>query len=299
MNLKVYKPKSSGLKKVVLFAGIIMVFLVIFSILITSGILGGTKVSEKQLIVGASFTMQENKSVKLEVGEEEHEIVVENVGEDWAEIVVRSEPLKFTLKVNEVIELDLDGDGQSDIRVKLFKIQDGRAVIAVKRIDKDSCVEDWVCEDWGGCADGKRIRECFDANGCGSEFFKPFNEQRCVGNNPVEINETEQIVKGMDDVVRTKEIDFSDNVHVESNMPYEEEDEISDDSIETEKGDYEENNSGGLNLEDEEENVSVQNVSSNIGVERVDDLQEEGLSENDSSLNNSDSDSNVDISLVH
>ncbi len=214
------KPKKNYLKTLVLLFGAIIVILIIISFSINLGIFTNKKVSEKQLIVGASFQMEENKSVKMEVGEQEHEIEVQNVGEDWAEIVIRSNPLKFRLEVNQVIELDLDDDGQSDIRVKLFRIdKNGKAVIAVKKITKESCEEDWICGEWGGCINGKRERVCTDNNDCGSEFFKPFSEQRCVGENPVDENITLPRVKGMNDLIRISNIpiNFSDNSNVMNN----------------------------------------------------------------------------------
>jgi hypothetical protein len=186
-------PKKNGLKQLVILAGVVIVILVIVSLVLNVGVFSSDKISEKQLIVGAALTMEENKSLKVEIGEEEHEIQVENVGDDWAEIVIRSDPIKFKLKVNEIIEIDLNSDGQSDIRVKLFKIQDGKAIIAVKRIDKEACQEEWSCGDWGGCISDKRERICTDANNCGSEFFIPRHEQRCVGSNPVDTPEDENI----------------------------------------------------------------------------------------------------------
>jgi len=163
-------PKKNGLKQLVILAGVVIVILVIVSLVLNVGVFSSNKISEKQLIVGAALTMEENKSLKVEVGEEEHEIQVENVGDDWAEIVIRS-----------------------DIRVKLFKIQDGKAIIAVKRIDKEACQEEWSCGDWGGCISDKRERICTDANNCGSEFFIPKHEQRCVGSNPVDTPEDENV----------------------------------------------------------------------------------------------------------
>ncbi len=278
-DFEIEKVKASGLKKIVVSTGIIFAFLVIVMVVITSGVFGSDKISEKQLIVGAALTMEENKSLKIEIGEEEHEIEVQIVGEDWVEIVVRSNPMKFRLNVNEVIELDLNNDGTSDIRIKLFKIQEGNAVIAVKRIDKQACVEDWVCEDWGGCANGKRIKECFDVNDCGSEFFIPLHEQKCVGNNPVEVNESLKEVKGMDDVIRVKEVDFSDNVDIKSNMQ----------NNETQVNETE--------LNEEDNNDSVNNIS----LERVNDTDDELNNQNTSVMNDtlSKNESNITIEFVN
>ena len=189
------RPKKSNLKQFIIFFGIILVILIIISIGFSSGTFFSNKISEKQLIVGASLTMKQDKSMKVEVGEQEHEVEIEDVGDDWIDMVIRSEPLRFRLEINEVVEVDLDNDGVSDLRIKLFEIQNGKAIIAVKRIDKEACVEDWICEGWGNCIEDKRERICKDVNDCRSEFFVPVREQRCVGSAPVEINETLRTVR--------------------------------------------------------------------------------------------------------
>ena len=180
------KPKKSHLKQLVIFFGVLAVILVIVSIVVSSGAFSSKKISEKKLIVGAALTMEENKSLEIQINEESHEVEIEKIGEDWVEIVIRSDPIRFTLEVNQVLEIDLDGDGQSDLRIKLFKIQNGKAVIAIKRIDKEACIEDWTCDSWKDCVGDKRERICTDRNECKSEFYKPIMEQKCVGNAPVE-----------------------------------------------------------------------------------------------------------------
>lgn len=198
-NLRENKPKKNYLKILVLFFGVILIILIIAILAFHFEIFGSNRISERQLIVGASLSFEENKSMKVKFDEEDHEIRVEKVGEDWAEIVIRSEPLRIILKVNEVIEVDLNNDDISDLRVKLFKVENGKAVIAVKRIDKEVCVESWVCGEWSICIADKRERVCTDRNDCGSEFFMPVLEQRCVGDSPV-VSEGENLTENDSDL---------------------------------------------------------------------------------------------------
>tara|TARA_Y100000310_G_scaffold130175_1_gene129374 strand:- start:14755 stop:23715 length:8961 start_codon:yes stop_codon:yes gene_type:complete len=46
-------------------------------------------------------------------------------------------------------------------------------------VEPTTCEESWTCTDWGGCVDGKEVRTCTDANGCGTNFNKPSGEQSC------------------------------------------------------------------------------------------------------------------------
>ncbi len=175
------KIRKIPLKQVVFIAGILVVILVVISFAVNAGAFTSKRISEKQLIIGAALTMEENKSLKFNLGEEKHEIEIEKVGNNWVELVVRSDPIRVRLKVNEVAEVDVNFDGQSDIRIKLFRIEEGKAIIAVKRINKDACIEDWVCEQWTNCEGDRRTRTCEDANECRSLFYKPVLEQKCVG----------------------------------------------------------------------------------------------------------------------
>jgi len=50
------------------------------------------------------------------------------------------------------------------------------------------CSEFWVCTDWSFClGSGVQIRECKDANRCGTENLKPDETQKCTPVPPREI----------------------------------------------------------------------------------------------------------------
>jgi hypothetical protein len=138
-------------------------------------------VSENKLIAGASLDVEANNSVKLNIGdEEEHSLIVDFVGLDSVEITIRSDPIKIKLSVNEVKEVDLNGDGIADLRVKLVGIDEGRAKIAVKKIGKDICVENWECGDWSECSSGKQKRVCEDVSSCGTTFDRSERVRECL-----------------------------------------------------------------------------------------------------------------------
>lgn len=43
----------------------------------------------------------------------------------------------------------------------------------------DTCRERWICDEWQGCVNGVKVRECFDTTSCGTELTKPDTEQNC------------------------------------------------------------------------------------------------------------------------
>jgi len=57
------------------------------------------------------------------------------------------------------------------------------------------CIEDWQCTSWSDCKDGVKTRTCVDNNHCGSENFKPPEEQFC-GSQEQEIPWWESLFEG-------------------------------------------------------------------------------------------------------
>lgn len=43
-----------------------------------------------------------------------------------------------------------------------------------------ACVEDWICQEWVACENGKQTRACGDRNNCGTFENRPELEQTCV-----------------------------------------------------------------------------------------------------------------------
>jgi hypothetical protein len=163
------------------FFGIIFVVIVVSLFLVFTPP-GSTEkgVSDKQLMEGATVASGENESIKFKFGDADHNINIDFIGLDSVGITIQSDPIKFNLSINEVKEVDLNSDGIYDIRVKLVKIENGKATIAVKKIEIVVCNGIWNCSSWGDCSGGKQIRICKDLNDCGKIENKPFTEKSCV-----------------------------------------------------------------------------------------------------------------------
>ena len=43
----------------------------------------------------------------------------------------------------------------------------------------EECEEDWSCDEWSECMDGRQIRSCSDLNKCNTTKNKPTEEQSC------------------------------------------------------------------------------------------------------------------------
>jgi hypothetical protein len=173
--------KNKFLKLLIMFFGIIFIGMLVVSVIFMFGGFSSNQISQQGLIIGASLSLKENNSVKFKVGEEDHSLDVNSVGRDSVDVVIRSEPIYLTLRINEVREIDLNGDGKNDLRIKLIDIQDGKAILAVKHIENEVCSENWKCSDWGECVKGFQKRECVDFNYCGTYAFKPMEKKECTG----------------------------------------------------------------------------------------------------------------------
>jgi hypothetical protein len=52
-----------------------------------------------------------------------------------------------------------------------------------------SCIENWICEDWGECIGGVKTRTCDDLNNCGTFENRSLIEQECVAEENQTITE--------------------------------------------------------------------------------------------------------------
>ncbi len=160
--------------------GFLMFIGVIAGLLFVFGGLFSQAISEKELIKGETLNVQENNSVKMQVGDEEHNIEIKYVGKDSVDIIIRSNPINLSLRINEIKEVDIDGDGVTDVMVKLIQIVDGKARIAIRKIETLRCIENWKCTEWSSCEKGRHERECFDLNECSGNFGKPPENKGCL-----------------------------------------------------------------------------------------------------------------------
>lgn len=141
---------------------------------------GSNNVTDKELMEGATVNTGENNSIKFKFGDEDHNINIDFVGLDSVGITIQSDPITFILQINEVKEVDLNKDDIYDLRVKLVKIENGKATIAVKKIAIEVCNENWNCSAWSTCSNGKQFRVCEDLNNCEIVKNRPYTQKSCI-----------------------------------------------------------------------------------------------------------------------
>ncbi len=192
-DVRSYEKPRSGKWPFILFGVVILVIVVIILIFAFKGF--SKNISEDELSEGTTVELGEDKDVKFKVGDDEHHILIDFVGLDFVDITIQSEPIKVTLKINEVKKFDLDNDGIYDLRIKLVNIKDGKAFLYIRETDEVICEEDWSCTLWSDCSNGIQTRICNDLNNCGTNENKPEMERECLEIVIVdeEDNETEEV----------------------------------------------------------------------------------------------------------
>lgn len=161
-----------------IFLGVI--FVILFLIVYLAFIVNNKNISDTKLMEGVALEVGENDAVKFNLNEQEHGMKINFVGYDSVEVTISSDPINLTLNINEVKEIDLDNDDFYDLRIKLISIVNGKATIAIQKIERDSCQESWDCSQWSDCSDNKQKRDCDDENDCGTTFYKPSEERNCL-----------------------------------------------------------------------------------------------------------------------
>ena len=58
-------------------------------------------------------------------------------------------------------------------------VEENDTVEEEDEVDDAVCVEDWSCSDWGNCIAGVQIRDCTEANSCGTTLDNPVEVQEC------------------------------------------------------------------------------------------------------------------------
>lgn len=172
-------------KKLWIFLGISIAVVIVVLFIVLFIELSSRTISDDELSQGNFFNLEEDKEVKFKIGEEKHKIIVDSVYDDSIDIIIQSEIITTNIKIGETKEFDLDGDEVHDIQVKLESIEDGVPYIFIKKISKLSgtnnitCIENWVCTDWGICINKTKRRVCSDSNNCGTTINKPEESQAC------------------------------------------------------------------------------------------------------------------------
>jgi hypothetical protein len=169
-----------------IFFGFVSFVIILVLLLVFVG--GNRNISDNRLMEGVALEVGESDAVNFDFDEEKHGMVISFVGDDSVELTISSDPINLTLKINEVKEVDLNNDRINDIRIKLISIVEGKATIALQKIVKDACQEDWDCSEWSACSRGIQKRECSDFNSCGSIFNKPLERKDCLEMEFIEDN---------------------------------------------------------------------------------------------------------------
>ena len=140
------------------------------------------QISEGKIIAGANINIPEGGNISFSLYNKAHTIKINSVTEDSVSLIIQSEPIEINLTIGEEKEVDVDGDRESDLYIKLVNITDRIPEIYMKKIEK-RCIENWSCGEWSECdSEGKEKRVCSDLNSCGTENKSPERERLCAGN---------------------------------------------------------------------------------------------------------------------
>ncbi|MBU0958474.1 MAG: hypothetical protein KKB31_00875 [Nanoarchaeota archaeon] len=155
-------------------------FLVLVVLVLLFFFMGGKKISAEDLVSGTNVDLGKDKSVKMEIKDEEHKLTVEFVNTDSVDIIVESSPQRGRILLNEEEKFDIDSDNIYDLKVKLEGISEGKANLNLKKISEALCSENWGCTNWTRCLNGTQSRLCTDSNRCRTTDNKPSEVQSCT-----------------------------------------------------------------------------------------------------------------------
>lgn len=170
------KKEKPSKNLILIFAGIFVLIIVLFIVFLI--IRNSSKISEEELLEGVSAEIEEGKSVRFSIGEEEHNLVVDSVLDDAVSITLQSNNFITTINLGETKKFDFEKDGVYDLSIKLEEVASGKSKLLLIRIS-EVCTEDWQCDKWSECENEEQTRVCEDLNECGTESNKPAELQAC------------------------------------------------------------------------------------------------------------------------
>jgi hypothetical protein len=131
-----------------------------------------------ELIDKTSLVLSANQHFRFDLDNVEYQIIVNSTSESSSFITIQNNNTVFaaTFHLNENKSFDLNGNDVNDFIVKLNNITKGKANLYIEKI---ICLENWECDNWGGCSSINQTRTCEDKNHCGTEKSKPVESQRC------------------------------------------------------------------------------------------------------------------------
>lgn len=112
------------------------------------------------------------------------------VSVDSGNVVSFSQPSSWTGSENISFKVSDNWQGQNDsnnITLTVYPVEQSNASSAVVSSSSGSrtlpCVEQWWCTYWSGCfRDNHMERQCKDLSACGTEYYKPLEQQSCKYN---------------------------------------------------------------------------------------------------------------------
>ena len=81
------------------------------------------------------------EKIKFIIKDERHSIRIKEISGKGIEIIIQSEPMKIELMIGEIKEIDLDGDGEKDIRITLIGIKGSKAEVSIESLEKKMIIE--------------------------------------------------------------------------------------------------------------------------------------------------------------
>jgi len=138
--------------------------------------------SQSRFNQGTNLSLAPGKEVAFSVNREQHILKVNSVSENSVTLLIHSTPIEVNLTVGEKKKIDIDGDGEPDMVVKLLSITDGVPKLFIQKIQR-RCNSDWSCGDWSACnvSGGFQTRICNDLNSCGNSSGRPAESRSCSG----------------------------------------------------------------------------------------------------------------------
>lgn len=145
---------------------------IIFGIIISNANPVKYTISEDAVFVGTSFNVTKNAMVEIDSFRGKY-LLLTLVAND-REVLFTGDLGGFSVPRNANKLFDVDSDGINDLKI-MYSYEDGQRMVHFNGI----CVENWKCEEWGACVDGKKVRVCVDENACGSSVSSPLIEEPC------------------------------------------------------------------------------------------------------------------------
>lgn len=135
--------------------------------------------NEDAFSLGSTLNVLEGDVIKFNFNNKECNLTIDSILESSIQIDVLEGFLNINLVLEETQEGDLDGDKNSDFKITLNDINNGKASIFIQKLEEKVCEENWICTYWGECINEIQKRNCDDYNNCGTFENEPLTEQEC------------------------------------------------------------------------------------------------------------------------